>query len=329
MALYCHSMAVDLWKNNHSQFRWWNSQVSNEVFRLQRPPLQKVYIITDLSNNCYGSRSFPPEYKLRPGAFAASVVFNSLAIHSPFAPPRQRDFWPLRLQLLNGSGVVMVVDPSSSEQKKNYHSHCGQGILIQVDAVFCSDYISRFGLLLQLGFADLCSFDGDEPCVWKVDVIHFRLTISADTLKLVLSILIHFHITFHAYHFTFPSIVTSTAGASTGIPSSFLIIPHFSIFEASSTVLIRNARAYAWKRCIELQCLFALNFQCNFLMRLGVFGSGTEWLDLPCHGCHVGGQGAEAGYCFGLLPQSTDYGGVSLLLWIHQGWWKNLIHSTP
>ena len=37
--------------------------------------------------------------------------------------------------------------------------------IIQVGAVFCSDYISRFGLLLQLGFADLCSFDGDEPCV--------------------------------------------------------------------------------------------------------------------------------------------------------------------
>ena len=32
-------------------------------------------------------------------------------------------------------------------------------------AVFCSDHISRFGLLLQLGFADQCSFDGDEPCV--------------------------------------------------------------------------------------------------------------------------------------------------------------------
>ena len=36
---------------------------------------------------------------------------------------------------------------------------------MQVGAVFCSDHISRFGLLLQLGFADQCSFDGDEPCL--------------------------------------------------------------------------------------------------------------------------------------------------------------------
>ena len=37
--------------------------------------------------------------------------------------------------------------------------------IVQLGAIFCSDHISRFGLLRQLGLADQCTFDGDEPCV--------------------------------------------------------------------------------------------------------------------------------------------------------------------
>ena len=37
--------------------------------------------------------------------------------------------------------------------------------IVQMEAIFCSDHISRFGLLRQLDLADQCTFDGDEPCV--------------------------------------------------------------------------------------------------------------------------------------------------------------------
>ena len=35
--------------------------------------------------------------------------------------------------------------------------------IVQLGAIFCSDHITRFGLL---GLADQCTFDGDEPCVY-------------------------------------------------------------------------------------------------------------------------------------------------------------------
>ncbi len=45
--------------------------------------------------------------------------------------------------------------------------------LVQIGAVYCSEQIGRFGLLLQLGLADQCTFDGDEPCLCYKNGIPF------------------------------------------------------------------------------------------------------------------------------------------------------------
>ena len=36
--------------------------------------------------------------------------------------------------------------------------------IMQLGAIFGSDQVSRFGLLRQLGLADQCMYEGDEPC---------------------------------------------------------------------------------------------------------------------------------------------------------------------
>ena len=89
---------------------------------------------------------------LRPCALRCARVHDAIRVEMPICPCDTIHFALIPALSPPHFPMVIVVKVSFPP-------------IVQVGAVFCSDHISRFGLLLQLGFADQCSFDGDEPCV--------------------------------------------------------------------------------------------------------------------------------------------------------------------
>ena len=86
---------------------------------------------------------------LRPCALGCARVHDAIRVEMPICPRDMIHFALIPALSPPHFPIVIVVKVSFPP-------------IVQVGAVFCSDHISRFGLLLQLGVAD---FDDDEPCV--------------------------------------------------------------------------------------------------------------------------------------------------------------------